>query len=346
MRACKCDARIDRIDRPCHDRMMKRRVQSLILLSVAGVSACASVATRLPEINLPELKLERESQEASAFAEMERLHSRLWDIAYPVLAQNTELCPKTRPDIGAVTHSLKTYPKDMREAAAREIGASETPTVRRVIKGSAAETAGLKPGDVLLSESGKPISARSKALREQLAQGATDLRVRRGTEELSVTVTPREICDYGVKLSMGSTINAYANGRTITMTSGMMNFTQSDDELALIVAHELAHNTMGHIRKIVGNMIVSGFATRYTRPFESEADYVGLYYLVRAGYNPEGTEDLWQRMALIGPRSVGRAKTHPTYPDRYLRLAAARQEIASKQAAGEALVPNYKKSAP
>ena len=344
-RACKCDGRIDRIKGTCHDTAMERRVQFLILSAAAGLSACASVATRLPEVSLPELKLERANQEASAFAEIERLHTRLWDVAYPVLAENTELCPKTRPDIGIVTHSLKTYPKDMREAAKREIGAGETPSVRRVIKGSAADKAGIKRGDVLLSEKGIPISAKSKSLRAQLENGPAPLRVKRGTQELSLSVTPREICDYSVKLSMGSTINAYANGRAITMTSGMMNFTQSDDELALIVAHELAHNTMGHIRKIVGNMIVSGFATRYTRPFESEADYVGLYYLVRAGYNPDGTENLWQRMALIGPRSVGRAKTHPTYPDRYLRLSAARKEIAAKQAAGESLRPNLKRAA-
>lgn len=317
----------------------------LLLTASAALTACASVATRLPEISLPALQLERSNQEATAFAEMERLHGRLWNVAYPILAENTSLCPKTRPDIGAVSYTLKSFPKDMREAAARELGAQDTPSIRRVIKGSAAEIAGLKTGDVLLNEDGKPIAAESKYLRQKLKDGPAVVTVQRGGASFDVTLSPREICDYGVKLSMGSTINAYANGRAIVMTSGMMNFTQSDDELALIVAHELAHNTMAHVRKIVGNMIVSGFATRYTRPFESEADYVGLYYLVRAGYNPEGTEDLWQRMALIGPRSVGRAKTHPTYPDRYLRLTAARKEIANKQAAGEALVPNYKNAA-
>ena len=333
---------------------MKTARLLIMLTSAAVLSSCASVATRLPDISLPELNAERESQETRAFAEMERLHERLWNVAYPILAENTELCPKTRLDIGAVTYTLKTFPKDMRAAAARELGAEETPTVRRVMTGGPAEAAGLRAGDALLDDMGRPISAGGKTLRrllegsvsgdESLDKSPVTLQVKRGEDRFSVDITPREICDYGVKLSMGSTVNAYATGRSITMTSGMMNFTQSDDELALIVSHELAHNTMAHVRKIVGNMIVSGFATRYTRPFESEADYVGLYYLVRAGFDPDGTEALWQRMALIGTRSVGRAKTHPTYPDRYLRLSAARKEIAAKQAAGEPLVPNYKET--
>ena len=87
---------------------------------------------------------------------------------------------------------------------------------------------------------------------------------------------------------------------------------------------------------------LSGFATRYTRPFESEADYVGLYYMVRAGFNPDNVEAFWRRLAEVDPRSVNRAKTHPTFPDRYVRLAAAREEILSKQAAGEPLLPNFK----
>ncbi|MEM9600514.1 MAG: M48 family metalloprotease, partial [Pseudomonadota bacterium] len=103
-----------------------------------------------------------------------------------------------------------------------------------------------------------------------------------------------------------------------------------------------AHNTMGHIRKVISNLILSGFATRYTRPFESEADYVGLYYMVRAGFEPDGVEEFWRRLADVDPRSVNRAKTHPTFPDRYLRIAAARKEIRDKQAAGEPLMPNFK----
>ena len=99
---------------------------------------------------------------------------------------------------------------------------------------------------------------------------------------------------------------------------------------------------MGHIRKIVGNIILTGGATRYTRPFESESDYVGLYYMVRAGFNPEGVEDVWRRLAITNPKSVARAKTHPTYPDRYLSIAATREEIKAKQAAGEPLIPNFK----
>ena len=343
--AFKCVGRIDHNEVACHDTAMNWRIQSLLGIAVAGLSACASVATRLPDISLPELAVERENQEVNAYAEIDRLNARLWNVAYPILAENTALCPKTRPDIGVVTYSLKSYPKDMRAAAARELGARNIPSIRRVIKGSAADKAGLRAGDILLNEKGNPTSATSKSMRAQLKDGAAQINLKRGEQQFSVNVIPREICDYNVKLTMRSTINAYATGKSIVMTSGMMNFTQSDDELALIVAHELAHNTMAHVRKIVGNMIVSGFATRYTRPFESEADYVGLYYLVRAGYTPEGTEKLWQRMALVGPRSVGRAKTHPTHPDRYLRLAAAREEISGKQAAGEPLVPNFKKAA-
>ena len=121
-----------------------------------------------------------------------------------------------------------------------------------------------------------------------------------------------------------------------------MKFAQSDDELAMIVGHELAHNSMGHIRKIVTNRILSGNATRYTRPFESEADYVGLYYQVRAGYSPDNVEDFWRRLSAVNPRNVTRAKSHPAFPDRFLRLAATREEIEAKQDAKVLLLPNFR----
>jgi len=121
-----------------------------------------------------------------------------------------------------------------------------------------------------------------------------------------------------------------------------MDFTENDNELALIIGHELAHNTMGHVPKSIINYIVSFGGTRYTRPFESEADYVGLYYMSRAGYSPKGVEGFWQRLSAIAPKSIHLAKTHPTFPERYLRIQAAQDEITAKQNTGAPLLPNFK----
>ena len=315
-----------------------------LLLGATLTAACAGTATRLPDVSVPELRREAITQEARALAVVDAQTERLLRVARPVLVANVPLCPKTRRDIGVVIHSEDNYSKEMRIAAARELGAGETPSVFKVAPDSPAAAAGLQRGDTLLID-GKPASAR--ALREALEdnEGDITLGLRRLSRDSEVTLTPQTVCHSRLRLRPSTAVNALADGRNITVTTGLMDFTTDDNELALIIGHELAHNTMGHIRKAIGNFIISGGATRYTRPFESEADYVGLYYMVRAGYDPAGVEDFWRRLAEVDPRSVNRAKTHPTFPDRFLRIAAARAEIEAKQAAGEPLVPNFKDDA-
>jgi len=312
-----------------------------VLVAALFLSGCASVSTQLPDIALPQLQDEQSRQEVMAFAEMDRLQQRLMQVALPILKSNAELCPKTREDIGVMMHTAKSYSKGLRPAAQRELGAKDKPSVRLVTKGSPADAASVQVGDQFIDAEGKVVGPNSKALQTQFKQGG-NIRVQRGGDEIALTVKSETVCGYNVRLAQTSTINAYADGRNITMTAGMMNFVKNDDELALIVGHELAHNSMGHIRKIVGNIILSGGATRYTRPFESESDYVGMYYMVRAGYSPEGVEDFWRRLAVTNPKYVARDKTHPRYPNRYLSLAATREEIKAKQAAGEPLIPNFK----
>ena len=317
----------------------------LLAIAAALLGACAGTATRLPDIAVPDLRREAITQERRALAVLDANAERLLRVGRPVLLANASLCPKTRRDIGVMIHSEDNYSKEMRIAAGRELGAGEQPSVFKLAPGGPAEAAGLEPGDRVLVE-GRP--ADPKTLRDWLADtdGPVALSVERKSQVVALTVTPDTVCDSRLRLRASGAINAYADGRNITFTSGMMDFVRDDNELALIIGHELAHNTMGHIRKAITNFILSGMATRYTRPFESEADYVGLYYMVRAGYDPAGVEDFWRRLAEVDPRSVNRAKTHPTFPDRYLRIAAARAEIEAKQRSGEALVPNYKDDAP
>jgi len=215
----------------------------------------------------------------------------------------------------------------------------DNPRIFHIADGSPAAASGLKRGDIIIDEAGDPADLRGESWETDLADD--QIRVKRGSETLTINVKAVPACDYNLRLSQSAAINAYADGRNITVTAGMMNFAQNDSELALIVGHELAHNTMGHIRKSITNYVLSLGGTRYTRPFESEADYVGLYYLARAGYSPEGVEDFWKRLSTVSPKGINRAKTHPTFPERYLLIRAARDEILKKQKAGTPLLPNF-----
>jgi len=330
-----CKRCIDARALDLHHRPMRALIAAILL------SGCASVSTQLPDIAQAKLSAEQSHQEVMAFDEMDRLQQRLMQVALPVLKANTELCPKTRQDVGVMMHNVKTYTKVLRPAAQRELGALDTPSISLIVSGSAADAAGLKVGDQFLNEKDKAIWSNDKSLQDTLKTGKP-VRIRRGAEEMTVNLKSETVCGYNIRLAQTSTINAYADGKNITMTAGMMNFVKNDDELALIVGHELGHNTMGHIRKIVSNIILTAGATRYTRPFESESDYVGMYYMVRAGYSPEGVEEFWRRLAITNPKHVARDKTHPRYPNRYLSLAATREEIKAKQAAGLPLIPNFK----
>lgn len=76
--------------------------------------------------------------------------------------------------------------------------------------------------------------------------------------------------------------------------------------------------------------------------FEEEADYVGMYYMERAGYDSDGVADFWRRMAIEHPASIEHRQSHPTTPERFLAIEKTAAEIDTKRAAGAALLPNYK----
>lgn len=305
------------------------------------LSGCVSLNTSLPNIDSVALQKEQASQEKAAFDEIERLRSRLDKVAHKVLSANADLCEKTAPDHGLRSQTIKSFPKELRDGARRELGLGDEPVIVFVRPGSAAQSAGLRKGDQLFGENNEPLSAPSKALNRHITEGMEMVRMRQSNRE-PVILDGGESCYYPAVLRMSPSINAFANGRTIVVTAGMMNFVESDDELAYIIGHELAHNTQSHIRKSITNYVLSLGGTRYTRIFEQEADYVGLYYMVRAGYDPSKVEDLWRRLALQSLRPIGRAKTHPAYPSRSVQIEATRAEIEAKRAAGDVLIPEPK----
>lgn len=180
---------------------------------------------------------------------------------------------------------------------------------------------------------------------------------------------PQENCQFQVILDPSERgLNAHADGQNVTIYPAMVDFAQNDNHLAFVIAHEFAHNIMRHVQAqqknvtvgtIFGAMadIAAGAAgantqgmfskvgqqqgvLRYSTGFESEADYVGLYILARAGFAIEQAPDFWRIMSQASPDSIYISQSHPTNPARTIAMVKTVAEIRGKQRGGQRLVPN------
>jgi predicted Zn-dependent protease len=158
-------------------------------------------------------------------------------------------------------------------------------------------------------------------------------------------------------------INAFAarhpnkpNEYLIAVSRGMLRFVKSNDELAVVLGHELAHIAKGHIQQtetrvtfgallgaIAGGLLfgteegAEAFAelganigaTMHSQDQEREADFMGLTYVYKAGYDSEAGMRIWERFAIELPESINKQlmSTHPASPERMLRLQKIAQEL-------------------
>ncbi len=179
-------------------------------------------------------------------------------------------------------------------------------------------------------------------------------------------------CELPFLLESGETaaVNAYTDGKKVVVTPAMMEFANSDDQLATVLAHEYAHAVMAHPSKTGQNATMGGLlgmavdvlansqgmntsgmfsklgaqsaVMKYSQGFEKEADYIGMYILKRSGYDIDKAAHLWRRMATLNPDGIYVGSTHPTSAERYVLLEKSAAEIKAKQSAGQKLLPEFK----
>ena len=338
----------------------------LLVLLAAALAACAP-QSRVPEISRKAAEEEARKQREIVVLERMKVQNRLRRVDFAVRAANADICKKKVPDVGFLTMNLDSAPREYRTAYAKLYGVSRRITLVSVIDGGPADRAKLAVGDRIVSVNGKTIGTGSPG-RSQVAELIAEnkgrplsVTVRRGGALVPVELSPRMICNYPTFLRNDDSVNAFADGSRIIVTSGLMRFAESDDELAFVIGHELAHNTMGHIEAKTGNMILGGIigavltglsginvvdpmmqvgALAFSQEFEAEADYVGVYYAAKAGYDTRKAAYFWRRMAAAHPRAIGlEGTTHPSSAKRFLAVEAATREVAEKRLRGEPLVP-------
>jgi predicted Zn-dependent protease len=154
-------------------------------------------------------------------------------------------------------------------------------------------------------------------------------------------------------------VNAFcmAGGKMAVYTGLIDKLKITDDELAAVMGHEIAHALREHVREqqsrqqvlggvgiaaVIGGALMGvnvdpnltqtglqvAFGLPHSREAEVEADDIGLELAARAGYNPKAAMTLWQKMgALAGGRPPAFLSTHPSPESRAADLARVGQIV-------------------
>lgn len=349
-----------------------RRAASIAaaLLTAALLAACASPTTQPALGSAAELDSEEKLQRDMAIRYIGDNLARLHRLASQLKLSALPFCqPALENWIGTVLVEQKNGEGPLKDV----YGFQGQLPVLAVTPASPAEIAGLRHADTITAIDGKPVTTSaefSSALNAQAAGQPVTIDFLRAGTALRASVTPQQSCAYAVQIDTSMQINAYADGRRVVITQGMMNFAQTDEELALVLSHEIAHNAMRHIdakkSNAAGGMLadlalvvlsrgtyrgssmtdVAGRA--YSQDFEAEADYAGLYIMALAGYRIDEAPRFWRKMAILHPANIktNMSASHPSTAARMVALEATVAEIRRKQLAGEALKPNMKQAAP
>jgi len=95
-------------------------------------------------------------------------------------------------------------------------------------------------------------------------------------------------------------INAFClPGGKIGVLTGLIEVVENDDQLAAVIAHEVAHALAHHGSERIARERAVGNGLRslsYNREQELEADHIGIFLMTFAGYDPQQAADFWTQM--------------------------------------------------
>jgi predicted Zn-dependent protease len=200
---------------------------------------------------------------------------------------------------------------------------------------------------------------------EPIATGADYDLVKRVAARLSAVAGPAaKDFDWRVALVESSQINAFClPGGKIVVYTGILPVTRSEAGLATVLGHEMAHATLRHgservleqketqtlmtgVQYSLGDMSYDqqravmgalgagakyGLLLPFSRLHESEADKMGLFYMARAGYDPQEAVDFWERMTQATARGGKPPELMSTHPSDATRIAQLKRLLPAAE---------------
>lgn len=221
---------------------------------------------------------------------------RLATVGYRLASSNAPFCNRKSRNIGWVLHDEQQYPD--RKTVASVFQFRQPVSVAAMVAGGPADKAGMQKGDGLVSindqiwawnrtaqtkASGQRLESVLEQVDRKLAVSgpvSVTLETARGTRQFELD--PPAVCASRFWVDVRGRKDAGADGEKVRITSGMMDYVANDAELAAVVAHEMAHNILGHRSRL--DAIKRG-KTKATLRTEIEADRLSVWLIANAGYD-------------------------------------------------------------
>lgn len=266
--------------------------------------------------------------ERAAIARYQDANQRLQDAGWRLARANAAFCPEVIPSIGLQVQDMASYGgPDVARAA---LGLTRDIAVNAAAAGSPAalsgaftrnreivQLEGLDPNDWPAT----PPMAWERTTRAHdhidamLAEhGGITIAFADGS---AVRVTPVAVCATRFDLYAAET-RAFANGERVIFGLGSPAFGYDEPVFAALVAHELAHNVLGHDAWLDRN----GRSSKNVRRIEREADRLVPWLLANAGHDPAAGAEFMTRWGKEHDAGLKLRRTHDGWDERAEMMAA------------------------
>lgn len=271
---------------------------------------------------------------------LRRLDERLLAIGWRLVSGNAAFCDEARPAIGLLLLDTAAYSRP--DAVRTALGLAGPVAVQAAGPGAPAHAAGLRPGDEIAAIDGIDVAdipaesandwRRLVRLHDIIetslaADGKVELTLRDGRR---LDIAGMAACRSRFEIVTGE--SAVADGRRVVIGRDFAGFGYRESELAAAIAHELAHNLLGHPDWLDAR----GRKRRDIRMTEREADRLMPWLLANAGYDPHAALRFMRRW---GPRHGGglfRKRTHDGWDERSDMIEAESGLVEARLANGAA----------
>lgn len=292
---------------------------AVVLLSVGSAPVAAESGSRW-RAHLAE--------ERMAIREYQQADQRLQDVGWKLARGNAAFCEKVIPSIGLQLQDLKSYGNPRIARAALDLDGDFA--VQTAARGSPAHRSGafamnrevvvLDRADPNAWDAAEKLDWRRLARthdhldRVLMERGRIAVRFADGAR---VELAPVPVCATRFELASDGG-RAIADGERVVIGMQFEGFEYEERRFAGVVAHELAHNVLGHSDWLDRH----GRSMSNVRRAEREADRLMPWLMANAGYDPQAAVDF---MTSWGPWNDGwifRSRTHDGWDERAEFIAA------------------------